>query len=204
MARERFEERGRILVRIGLAPKRAILLCTDEPFAKLTANFVAPNDSEHKIEVLANGQQIVVQGIHPNTRRPYSWFGGEPGPVERDELPRVCEADMRSFLNDAVRVLREQYDFKIALQTAVTNTAVRPATPWQALANGTVGEGGRNNALTRVTGHLLRRYVDPELTLSLVRCWNHCHCQPPLDDAEVVKTVNSVAAKELRRRNAHG
>ena len=35
LARERFEERGHILVRIGKPPKRAILLRTDEPFKKL-------------------------------------------------------------------------------------------------------------------------------------------------------------------------
>jgi hypothetical protein len=34
LAREQFEERGYFLVRIGKAPKRAILLRTDEPFPK--------------------------------------------------------------------------------------------------------------------------------------------------------------------------
>jgi hypothetical protein len=35
LARERFEERGYFLVRVGKAPKRAILLRTDAPFRKL-------------------------------------------------------------------------------------------------------------------------------------------------------------------------
>ena len=61
-------------------------------------------------------------------------------------------------------------------------------------------EGGRNNAITRVTGHLLRRYVNPSLTLQLMLAWNQAYCLPPLDTAEVVKTVNSIAALELRRR----
>ncbi|MGO9049926.1 MAG: bifunctional DNA primase/polymerase [Xanthobacteraceae bacterium] len=34
LAREHFEERGNILVRFGQAPKRLILLRTDEPFKK--------------------------------------------------------------------------------------------------------------------------------------------------------------------------
>ena len=38
LARERFEERGYILVRIGKAPKRAVLLRTDTPFPKITRN----------------------------------------------------------------------------------------------------------------------------------------------------------------------
>src|SRR5262245_26498051 len=39
LAREHFEERGTIAIRIGLWPKRLIPLRTDEPFAKLTRTF---------------------------------------------------------------------------------------------------------------------------------------------------------------------
>jgi hypothetical protein len=38
LARERFEERGYVLVRIGKAPKRAVLLRTDTPFPKIVRN----------------------------------------------------------------------------------------------------------------------------------------------------------------------
>jgi hypothetical protein len=113
LARERFEERGNILVRTGKAPKRAILLRTDEPFNKLVRNFTAPNGGEHKIEVLGNGQQVVVAGIHPETKQPYRWHGGEPWETPRENLPYVREADMRSFLEDAARVLVEEYGFVI-------------------------------------------------------------------------------------------
>src|SRR4029077_3436391 len=43
LAQERFEERGDILVRVGLAPKRAILLRTDTPFKKIISNVIAPD-----------------------------------------------------------------------------------------------------------------------------------------------------------------
>ena len=44
LVRERFEERGIILVRFGRAPKRAILLRTnpDEAFGKLLGAWLAP------------------------------------------------------------------------------------------------------------------------------------------------------------------
>jgi len=87
LAREHFEERGYILVRFGKAPKRAILLRTNEPFKKITHAFTAPDGSTQKIEILATGQQIVVAGIHPDTKREYSWHGGAPGEVRREELP---------------------------------------------------------------------------------------------------------------------
>jgi hypothetical protein len=71
LARERFEERGYILVRVGLAPKRAILLRTDAPFKKITGNVIAPDGSKgQKIELLGDGQQVVVFGIHPDTGKP--------------------------------------------------------------------------------------------------------------------------------------
>jgi hypothetical protein len=91
LTRARFEDHGRILVRTGRAPKRAIPLRTNEPFDKLIRNLVAPNGNDQKIEVLANGQQVVVFGTHPETKLPYTWHGGEPGDVKLEELPAVNE-----------------------------------------------------------------------------------------------------------------
>src|ERR1700722_7359136 len=59
LARGHFEERGFVLVRIGKAPKRAILLRTDKPFKKIARSFVSPCSSERepeKIELLGDGQ----------------------------------------------------------------------------------------------------------------------------------------------------
>jgi hypothetical protein len=42
LVRERFDGRGRVLVRVGNAPKRAIPFRTDKPFKKITANLIAP------------------------------------------------------------------------------------------------------------------------------------------------------------------
>jgi hypothetical protein len=89
LVRERYEERGYILVRIGLPPKRAVPFRTQEPFDKIVVNLVAPNWSpekkSEKIEFLSDGQQVVVDGIHPDTKQPYRWFGGEPGQIKLEE-----------------------------------------------------------------------------------------------------------------------
>jgi hypothetical protein len=111
LARERFEEHGHVLVRFGKAPKRAILLRTNEPFNKIARLFIAPDGSTQKIEILATGQQIVVAGIHPDTGRDYSWHGGEPGAVKREQLPYVREADMRSFTDAAAALLTSEFGF---------------------------------------------------------------------------------------------
>src|SRR5262245_57269113 len=71
LARDWFAERGTLLVRFGAPPKRAVLFRTATPFAKVVANFVAPDGSRHKLEVPGEGQQLVVNGIHPDTHKPY-------------------------------------------------------------------------------------------------------------------------------------
>jgi hypothetical protein len=60
----------------------------------------------------------------------------------------------------------------------------------------------RDMAVARLSGLLLRRYVDPHVVLELLLCWNSVRCNPPLSREEVVKTVNSIAGKEIQRRAA--
>jgi hypothetical protein len=111
LARERFEERGHVLVRIGQAPKRAIPLRTDQPFKKITGNVTGPDGSEQKVELLANGQQIIVAGTHPGTGKPYRWHGGNLGQIKLDDLPYVTEAEARALVNDAVNLLVSDFGY---------------------------------------------------------------------------------------------
>jgi len=111
LARDRFEERGFFLVRIGEAPKRAIVLRTDQPFAKITANLTASDGATEKIELLCDGQQVVCFGIHPGTGRPYSWHGGQPGDIEWEELPYVRREDALAFVEAACAVLITDFDY---------------------------------------------------------------------------------------------
>jgi hypothetical protein len=108
LAREQFAEHGCFLVRIGKPPKRALLFRTDEPFKKITRSFSYPNcDPKYppRIEILANGQQIVVFGTHPETKRAYSWHGGKPGKIKREDLPYIREGDVLAFLDAAADLL---------------------------------------------------------------------------------------------------
>ena len=68
-------EHGRVLSRVGKPPKCAVVFRTLKPFAKITALLLAGNEPDGKrpdqrVEFLCNGQQIVVDGIHPETRQP--------------------------------------------------------------------------------------------------------------------------------------
>jgi hypothetical protein len=109
--REHYEERGRVLVRIGKPPKRAILFRTIEPFTKITANLVAPNASAEKIEFLADGQQVVIAGIHPETGQPYRWHGGEPGEIKLEDLPYIREDEARQLVGEIVELLVRDFGY---------------------------------------------------------------------------------------------
>jgi Bifunctional DNA primase/polymerase, N-terminal/Primase C terminal 1 (PriCT-1) len=88
------------------------------------------------------------------------------------------------------------------LTTAPAAKFATPVTSWRALVKHGVGEGRRNDAVARLAGHLLRRYVDPLVTLDLMISWNVTHCRPPLEQDEVVRIVDNIATKELKRREA--
>jgi hypothetical protein len=77
-----------------------------------------------------------------------------------------------------------------------------PPAEWRALVRDGVVEGGRNTALTRLAGLLLRQRVDALVALELLTAWNQTRCQPPLEDSEVTTIVDSIARAELKRRGA--
>lgn len=117
LAREYFEERGFFLVRIGQPPKRAIILRTDTPFHKISRNLqhpATPKGESEKIEILGDGQQVVVAGIHPDTHQEYRWHGGTPGAIAWGDLPYVDEATAIAFANAAVEILIKDHGYSIA------------------------------------------------------------------------------------------
>ena len=132
------------------------------------------------LDIRGDGGYIVAPPSVHRSGRQYEWeLSSRPDEVEIAPAP--------TWLLDMLRHDR------------ATKTQAAPASEWQALAQG-VAEGGRNNAITRIAGHLLRRYVNPSLTLQLILAWNNSYCFPPLPATEVIKTVDSVAKMELRRR----
>ena len=110
-----FDGRGRLPIRFGNKPKRAILLRTAEPFAKMSVSFTDPTGVGHKIEVLGKGQQIIVNGIHPDTGTPYTWFDGCPwSDFCWEDLVEVTEQEMRDLLDILAEMLEKDFGFKRA------------------------------------------------------------------------------------------
>ena len=111
LVREHFEEHGHVLVRIGKPPKRLIPLRTDEPFEKLSRIFTAPDGSVQRLEILSDGQQFVCSGVHPDTKHPYTWHGGNLLTVKREDLPYARREDCEAFLTEATKLLTAEFEF---------------------------------------------------------------------------------------------
>ena len=94
-----------LLVRFGMPPKRLIPFRTETPFTKIQIRFKAPNDTIHKVEVLGDGQQFIAEGVHPDTRKPYRWEGGDLLSVAHDRLPILDEKTARRFISKAAVVM---------------------------------------------------------------------------------------------------
>jgi hypothetical protein len=105
-----------VLTRFGNAPKRAIPFQTATPFQKITVVSINPNEpdptkQEERIEFLGDGQQVVVQGIHPDTRRPYSWHGGAIWDVHRGDLPGITAEEAQQLVDDIAELLVNSFGY---------------------------------------------------------------------------------------------
>ncbi len=136
------------------------------------------------LDVRGDGGYIVVPpSLHASGRR-YAWDGARH-PAHMEPAP------MPAWL--AERLTRPEKSTGVSTPiTSISNLVITE-----------VPEGQRNSTLARLAGHLLRHRVDPYLTLGLLRSWNQLSCQPPLTEAEMTRTINSIAGAELRRRGRH-
>lgn len=103
---------GSVLYRVGKAPKHLIpfRLVGDEELHKVVLKFRAPgakeNSNAHQIELLASGQQYVVEGKHPSGVD-YSWPAGSPAGEGAgiDALPAIDAARVRDLFRRLERAL---------------------------------------------------------------------------------------------------
>jgi len=100
---------GEVLVRYGFEPKRAIpFRLVGEPFKKLrTPIFIDTNGSENKVEVLADGQQFIVSGIHPDTAKPYMWQPHALQAIAYERLPSINECEASILIEQITAILRK-------------------------------------------------------------------------------------------------
>src|SRR5262245_19512009 len=173
LIRNLYADRGTLLTRVGEAPKRALLFRTTQPFPKIRASFVEPNGRRHHIQMLGDGQQIVVDGIHPDTKKPYCWQGGyRPGDIPWQDLPEINEEEARSLVTLVSEMLIEQFEFKETesdnLHSETSATHGGPVDAETELAAMAPTGAAVNDVQKRVIPSLLRRALSPQAVLEVV------------------------------------
>jgi hypothetical protein len=175
LAREHFDDGGTILTRVGRAPRRALILRCEEPFAKMVAVFRDANGASHKIEILGDGQQFVAFGVHPDTGVPYT-YSHEATPLNtpRADLAEITEEQGRTFLNRAAALLLEEFVMERVDDMPAGDapeTSREPVDADRDLAEMRFGGGivnGVNWTQLRCTGSLLRNGVTVDCVVDTV------------------------------------
>jgi hypothetical protein len=209
LVRERFEERGYILVRIGLAPKRAIPFRTATPFKKITRNLVSPCSSDakpEKLELLGDGQQVVVFGIHEDTGKPYAWHGGEPGKIKWEDLPFLSADDALALIRDAEQLLITQYGYRPVTPRPKENTKSNGhahgggSQDWGWLVSNILNGHELHDSICAVAAKLVASGMRDDAAVNLIRGWVESSAAPR-DDRwqdrlnDVPRAVSSARAK---------
>jgi hypothetical protein len=123
------------------------------------------------IDLRGDGGSIIVPpSIHPSGN-PYFWKKG-CSPEETGIAPLPVWIEQPRFSDDGPQG--------------------HPLAYWRGLVREGVSEGQRNNTIASFAGHLLWHGVDPDVVMELLLSWNRVRCKPPLDDDEVIRTVQSI------------
>src|SRR5262249_5930725 len=116
LVRDRFGDLGRVLSRVGRPPRRAFPFRTDIPFPKIKCLFGeldTPEKDCEKLEFLCDGQQLVVDGIHPETRQPYYWPCGSVGEIKHVDLPFISADEAKQLVADIVELLIAKHGYRL-------------------------------------------------------------------------------------------
>ena len=139
-------------------------------------------------------------------------YFGHPGGMARDRVGLAPGVDLRGdgayvvappsvhASGESYRWTRSPEVFHLEplpawLLSVSANEGDRPpdqTEPWQHLLHAGVTEGGRRDALTALTGHLLGSGVNTKLALELMLCWNAARCHPPLKAEAVLEIVENL------------
>jgi hypothetical protein len=85
------------------------------------------------------------------------------------------------------------------LAQAASSQQGRSADEWLKAITEPVSKGRRNQTLAEVAGLLFRR-LPASIAAELAICWARVKLSPPLPEREVMRTLDSIAGREVRRR----
>lgn len=90
--------------RVGRAPKTLLLYTTEDPFTKVKSHVWEDELGDlHAVEILGSGQQFVAFGIHPGTKKPYTWGPDSP-------LNSQSDIDLCKITLEQAREIAKEFD----------------------------------------------------------------------------------------------
>lgn len=108
--------------RIGRSPKALFIYRTREPFKRMRL-WIQTGATKHLIEILGDGQQYVVEGMHPNTGKPYAW----PWPlIDSSQIVEITRDEADAFLETVQNTL-EAFGYVCRREGMGQVTAGQPA-----------------------------------------------------------------------------
>jgi hypothetical protein len=154
-------------VRIGRAPREVYFFVIDAPLQIMRAGGV---------EILGDGQQVIVHGIHPDTQEPYRWPQESILDATPDDLPKVDKATL-DRLYEALGGRSEVIDFQEKKEEKERENKVL--------------KGNRNNTVFKFLRQNAWRMKTKKEMKSLAEDFNQKHCEPPLGNRELASTIQS-------------
>jgi hypothetical protein len=212
--RDRYEDAGNLLFRVGRVPKFATPFRTEEPFKKITVNLIAPDGSEgQKIEFLADGEQFVVAGPHPDVNKNYDWSNGGLEHVKHDDLPYIREEEARALVNELVEILIRDHGYQRAQSRPKnTSTPIQPSnggtgqSDWSYLYENIRAGHQLHDSITVLAGKMIACGTNPGAAIHQLRALLESS-EAPKDErwrarvSEIPRAVDSAIAKFGKQSN---
>ena len=101
------DQMGSAPERIGAAPKTLFVYRCSEPFFKVKTAVFDIDGEDACVEILAEGQQFVASGKHPDTKKNYSWPSDTLLDVPPDQLTTVTPEDIARFIETCNTALQD-------------------------------------------------------------------------------------------------
>ena len=101
------DQMGSAPERIGAAPKTLFVYRCSEPFFKVKTAVFDIDGEDACVEILAEGQQFVASGKHPDTKKNYSWPRDTILDCPPDQLTTVTPSDIAQFVQTCNTALQD-------------------------------------------------------------------------------------------------
>jgi hypothetical protein len=132
------------------------------------------------IDVKASGGYVVAPpSIHPSGKK-YQW----------ESLHKITDLPLS-------RVPQFIQDLTGQSKAEITK---KPIGFWAKFYAQGADKGRRNDSIAKFAGYLLRMNVDALLVVEIIMAWNKEKIKPPLNENEILRTLDSIAQLEIQRR----